>query len=74
MPVYAQIKEQIELATIVGTDETGCKVNGGKSWFWTWQNQYLTYIAYSDNRGFKTIEHEFKNGLPNAVLQHDRWA
>lgn len=74
LPVYAQIKKQIELSSVVGTDETGAKVNGQKKWFWTWQNPALTYIAYSDNRGFKTIEQEFKNGLPNAVLQHDRWA
>ena len=74
MPVYEQIKKQIELASVVGTDETGCKVNGKTNWFWTWQNPQLTYIAYSDNRGFKTIAQEFENGLPNAVLNHDRWA
>ena len=73
-PVYEQIKQRIELASVVGTDETGCKVNGKTDWFWTWQNPQLTYIAYSDNRGFKTIAHEFENGLPNAVLNHDRWA
>lgn len=74
MPVYEQIKQRIALASVVGTDETGCKVNGKTNWFWTWQNPQLTYIAYSDNRGFKTIKQEFENGLPNAVLNHDRWA
>lgn len=74
MPVYEQIKQRITLASVVGTDETGCKVNGKTNWFWTWQNPQLTYIAYSDNRGFKTIAQEFENGLPNAILNHDRWA
>ena len=74
IPVYEQIKKRIELASVVGSDETGCKVNGKTNWFWTWQNPQLTYIAYSDNRGFKTITQEFENGLPNAVLNHDRWA
>jgi transposase len=74
MPVYEQIKQRIALASVVGTDETGCKVNGKTNWFWTWQNPGLTYIAYSDNRGFKTIAQEFENGLPNAILNHDRWA
>lgn len=74
MPVYEQIKMRIESAPVIGTDETGCKVNGKTNWFWTWQNPQLTYIAYSDNRGFKTIAQEFENGLPNAILNHDRWA
>ena len=45
-----------------------------KYWVWTWQNNKLTYILSSDNRGFKTIEEAFENGLPNAALVHDRWA
>lgn len=73
-PFYDTIKERIELATCVGTDETGVKVNGKKHWMWTWQNDKLTYIVCSDNRGFKTIEEAFENGLPNATLVHDRWA
>ena len=74
MPVYLEIKERIKSSVYVGTDETGAKVNGKKHWFWTWQNDELTFIVHSDNRGFKTIEDTFENGLPSAVLQHDRWA
>ena len=73
-PSYEQIKERITQSAFVGTDETGAKVNGNKNWMWVWQNQKLTYIVNSDNRGFKTIEDNFTDGLPNAVLQHDRWA
>lgn len=71
---YEQIKERITQALFVGTDETGTKVNGQKDWMWVWQNDDLTFIIHSDNRGFKTIEDNFADGLPNAVLQHDRWA
>jgi len=74
LPLYTQIKERIKNAVSLGSDETGAKVNGKKHWFWTWQNDELTFIVHSDNRGFKTIENTFENGLPNAVLQHDRWA
>lgn len=74
MPFYDKIKERIEQATCIGTDETGQNINGKKYWMWTWQNNKLTYILSSDNRGFKTIEQAFENGLPNAVLVHDRWA
>lgn len=73
-PHYQQIKERIIQSVFVGTDETGMKVNGKNHWMWTWQNDDLTFILHSDNRGFKTIEDNFANGLPNSVLQHDRFA
>lgn len=74
LPHYQQIRQRIEQAVFVGTDETSAKVNGQNDWMWTWQNDQLTFIAHSDNRGFKTIEDNFASGLPNAVLQHDRFA
>ena len=74
LPHYEQIKERIYQSVFIGTDETGVKVNGQKNWMWTWQNDDLTFIVHSDNRGFKTIEDTFINGLPNATLQHDRFA
>lgn len=74
IPHYEQIKQRLYEHQFIGTDETGVKVNGQKDWMWTWQNDDLTFIVHSDNRGFKTIEDNFANGLPNAVLQHDRFA
>jgi transposase len=74
LPHYQQIKERLYRSVFIGTDETGVKVNGQKDWMWTWQNDDLTFIVHSGNRGFKTIEDNFSNGLPNAVLQHDRFA
>ncbi len=74
LPHYEQIKDRLYNSIFVGTDETGVKVNGQKDWMWTWQNDDLTFIVHSDNRGFKTIEDNFSNGLPNATLQHDRFA
>lgn len=74
MPVYEQIKERISQAIYAGTDETSMKVNGKKHWFWTWQNERMTFIAHSDNRAFATIQKHFPEGLPYTVLQHDRYA
>lgn len=71
--VYQIIKQRIEQAAVVGTDETGVKINGGKHWFWTWQTPYLTYIAHSGSRGYQTIDKEFPNGFPDATLVHDGW-
>jgi transposase len=72
-PAYDIIKEKIETSKVVGADETGAKINGNKCWIWTWQNDKLTYIVPSENRGFKTIRENFKNGFINAVLIHDCW-
>lgn len=74
LPYYEQIKARLYQSVFIGTDETGVKVNGEKNWMWTWQNDDLTFIVHSDNRGFKTIEDNFRNGLPKATLQHDRFA
>jgi len=74
LPIYQEIKNKVEQAVCLGTDETGAKVDGKKHWFWTWQNKELTFIIQSPSRGYKTIAETFPNGLPNAVLVHDRWA
>lgn len=74
LPHYQQIKERIIKSVFVGADETGVKVNGEKDWIWTWQNDDLTFITHSDNRGFNTIKDNFADGLPNTVLVHDRYA
>jgi len=72
-PVYEQIKLRLLKSRQVGSDETGAKINGDKKWFWTWQNEDLTFITLSDNRGTATIEGNFKEGFKNAVLGHDCW-
>jgi transposase len=74
LPHYDIIKQRIEAATYVGSDETSMVVNGAKHWTWTWQNSKFTFIACTDNRGFKTIEQYFTKGLPNCIIGHDRYA
>jgi len=67
-PYYNIIKQKISNSTVIGTDETGVKVNGDKHWFWTWQNSKLTYIVHSNTRGKLAIETNFPQGFPNAVM------
>ena len=74
IPHYHTIKHRIDTASYVGSDETSMVVNGAKYWAWTWQNSDLTFIACTDNRGFKTIEQYFPKGLPNSIVGHDRYA
>jgi len=73
-PAYNLIAQKLETEKVVGSDETGIKINGKKGWFWTWQNKALTFISYSENRGFDSIQTNFKNGFKQSVLVHDCWA
>lgn len=72
-PLYENIKQRVSTAKVIGTDETGVKVNGQKHWYWTWQTQYLTYIAHNGSRGRSAIEANFPEGFPNATLVRDGW-
>lgn len=74
LPAYQEIKNRIEKSACLGTDETGAKINGKTHWFWTWQNEALSFIVQSQSRGYKTIQETFPGGLPEVVLVHDRWA
>ena len=73
LPAYELIRNKIANSKVVGTDETGVKINGKKHWYWTWQNKNLTFIAASVNRGFKTIQENFSQGFSQSVLVHDCW-
>lgn len=72
--LYQAIKRRIGIASMVGADETGVKVNGENDWFWAWQTTKLTYIAHSDNRASATIDREFPQGFPQSILGHDDYA
>ncbi|WP_445721695.1 IS66 family transposase [Flavobacterium sp.] len=73
-PAYDLIAKKITTQEVVGSDETGIKINGVKAWFWAWQNNLMTYIAFSENRGFASIESNFEKGFQKAVLVHDCWS
>ena len=72
--VYQIIKSQIAESQVVGSDETGAKVNGKKWWIWVWQNILNTFIVASKNRGTETIETIWGNALAHTILVTDRWA
>ena len=72
--VVERIKSELCKSKIVGSDETGMKVNGKKGWMWAWQNADNTLVICSDNRGSKTINDIWANGFVNATHISDRWA
>ena len=73
LPFYHRIREMIQNSSVVGTDETGARLNGKNIWIWTWQNERLTWLRGTDNRGYKTIEENFPEGFKKSVFVHDCW-
>jgi transposase len=72
--LYQTIQQRIGQSPVVGSDETGIKINGKKGWLWAFQTPVLTFLAVSFNRGFETINRLFKNGFPVSVYVTDCWA
>ena len=72
-PLYEMIKQRVADSKVIGTDETGAKVNGDKHWFWVWQTARLTYIAHHPTRGKAAIDANFPGGFPKATLIRDGW-
>jgi len=70
---YEMIRQNVLSSGVIGTDETGVKINGKKHWFWTWQNKRATFIIASDNRGTTTINENMGGISKEAVLVHDCW-
>jgi transposase len=73
-PVYASIGERIGQSEVVGSDETGCRVNGKKHWFHVWQTCLLTFIVSFASRGHKVIEEYFPGGFIRSFYVSDCWS
>jgi len=71
---YRDIQTQIFHAPVVGSDETGAKINGTKGWFHTYQSPEYTFIGYHPSRGTRAQEHFYPHGLPNSILVSDCFA
>lgn len=71
LPAYNIIREVVYSSDVIGSDETGAKVNGQKNWFWTWQSKKATFINISTNRGVDTITENCDNHTRNSILVHD---
>jgi transposase len=69
---YKEIRRQVELASVVGADESGAKVNSELYWTWVWQTSEVTYAYCNKSRGKAAIDNQFPNGLPRVTLVTDR--
>lgn len=68
---YQNIQTQVLNAPVVGSDETGAKVNGAKGWFHTYQSPEHTFIGYHSSRGAKAQKQFYPQGLPTSILVSD---
>ena len=71
--VYENIRQRIHQSEVVGSDETGCRVNGKKHWFHVWQTRLLTFIVSFSSRGHKVIEEYFPGGFIQSFYVSDCW-
>jgi transposase len=71
---YETIRERIQSGTVVGADETGCRVNGKKHWFHVWQTADLTFIAAFASRGHQIINNLFDSDFGSSYYVSDCWA
>ena len=69
-----KITQALESASLVGIDETGCKINASKHWHWTFQNATNTLVVVDKSRGTKVINKTFANGFKNACIVHDNYS
>jgi hypothetical protein len=69
-----KITTALESASIVGIDETGCKINSSKHWHWTFQNSINTLVVANKSRGTTVINKTFTNGFKNACVVHDNYS
>ncbi|MEA1874123.1 MAG: transposase [Bacteroidota bacterium] len=47
-PYYEQIRPRLATTKYVGNDETVAHINKAKTWFWIFQNDFLTFIKRID--------------------------
>ena len=73
-PLYEHIRQTVNQSDVVGSDETGFRVNGKLHWVWTWQSTQATYLSISKSRGKAAVDENYRSGFPQSVLVHDRWA
>lgn len=71
-PIITAIKAIIQKSRWVGSDETGCYVDGKRWWQWTWQSIKATYYAVDPSRGYSVVVKHFGEVFM-GILLHDCW-
>jgi transposase len=62
--VTGSIRQQIQQAEVIGSDETGARVEGITHWQWVFQTPDLAYFTIVDSRGSQVIETVLADAIP----------
>ena len=54
-PSYANILHGLKSGKIIGSDETGMRINKENSYVWVFQNPEYSYFTSAKSRAYKTI-------------------
>ncbi|MDD3436861.1 MAG: transposase [Candidatus Gastranaerophilales bacterium] len=55
-PHNESILEGLKSSSVIGSDETGMRINKTNSYVWTFQNDKYSYFTSAKNRGFNTVK------------------
>jgi len=71
--IIETIKHYVMHAAWIGSDETGTKVAGKKSWQWVWQSPLASYFVIDHRRGYAVVKEHFTESY-HGVIYHDCWS
>lgn len=60
------IRQQIQQSEVIGSDETGARVNGIKQWQWVFQTPDLAYFTIVASRGSEVIKTVLEDATPSV--------
>ena len=72
-PAAEAIRDEIRQAQVVGSDETGARVNGKNQWQWVFVTDEATYQVISASRGSGIIKQVMGDAVP-LVWVRDLWS
>lgn len=72
-PAAEAIRDEIRGSPVVGSDETGARVNGRNWWQWVFVTDRSTYHTIASSRGSQVIERVMGDAIPLAWVS-DLWS
>jgi transposase len=71
-PQAAAIREQVRASPVIGSDETGARVNGRTHWQWVFQTPEASYHVIVPRRNSEVVA-AFQDGATAIVWVSDLW-
>jgi transposase len=72
-PTAEVIRDEIRHSQVVGSDETGARVNGQNQWQWVFVTDTATYHVIADSRGSSVLAKVMGDAVP-LVWVSDLWS